>query len=202
MRRLREHQLVTLEVERPSASIDCHVVAIEGNEATLAPVSAEDLMQLPMEGKDALLTFHYRSQLVTLRGTGRRDPFGRDLRFNVTDRVTVPQRRRYARVPVALAIALTPPGGSQLDTRTRDVSADGVLVEAPLEGSAGSTWHAVLDLPDNGPPIVCDSQFVRHVGGGTALRFAGIATSDRERLKQFVAARKRAILAHARKRAG
>jgi PilZ domain-containing protein len=202
MRRLREHQLVTLELERPSASIDCHVVAIEGNEATLAPVSADDLMQLPIEGKDALLTFHFRSQLITLRGAGRRDPFGRDLRFTVTDRVTVPQRRRYARVPVGLTVALTPPGGSQLDTRTRDVSADGVLVEAPLEGSAGSTWHMVLDVPDNGPPIVCDSQFVRHVGGGTALRFAGIATGDRERLKQFVAARKRAILARARNRAG
>ena len=202
MRRLREHQLVTLEVERPSASIDCHVVAIEGNEATLAPVSAKDLMQLPMEGKDALLTFHYRSQLITLRGTGRRDPFGRDLRFAVTDRVTVPQRRRYARVPVALTIALTPPGGSQLDTVTRDVSADGVLVEVALEGSAGSTWHTMLEVPDNGPPIVCDSQFVRHVGGGTALRFAGISAADRERLKQFVAARKRAILARARNRAG
>ena len=202
MRRLREHQLVTLEVERPSASIDCHVVAIEGNEATLAPVSAKDLMQLPIEGKDALLTFHYRSQLITLRGTGRRDPFGRDLRFAVTDRVTVPQRRRYARVPVALTIALTPPGGSQLDTVTRDVSADGVLVEVALEGSAGSIWHTVLEVPDNGPPIVCDSQFVRHVGGGTALRFAGISAADRERLKQFVAARKRAILARARNRAG
>jgi hypothetical protein len=202
MRRLREHQLVTLEVERPSASIDCHVVAVEGNEAALAPISPEDLMQLPMGGKDALLTFHYRSQLITLRGTGRRDPFGKDLRFIVTDRVTVPQRRRHARVPVALTIALTPPGGSQVDTRTRDVSADGVLVEAPLDASPGSTWHLVLELPDSGPPIVCDSQFVRHVGGGTALRFAGISTADRERLKQFVAARKRAILAQARKRAG
>jgi hypothetical protein len=200
MRRLREHQLVTLEIVRPSASIDCHVVAVEGNEAALAPVSPDDLARVPEDGKDALLTFEYRSQLITLRGAGWRNAFGRELRFRVTDQVTVPQRRRYARVPVALPVTLTPPGAAALETQTRDISADGLLVEELLPISE-ARLPLVLGLPDNGPPISCEVSIVRHVGGGTALRFAAIGAEDRERLKQFVAARKRAILERARNRA-
>jgi hypothetical protein len=199
MRRLREHQLVTLEIDRPPASIDCHVVAVEGNEAALAPTSPDDLMRVPEDGKDALLTFEYRSQLITLRGSGWRNAFGKDLRFRVTDRVTVPQRRRYARVPVALRVTLKQPGGAAVETQTRDISADGLLVEELLPIS-GARLQLVLDLPDNGSAISCEVNVVRHVGGGTALRFAAIGAEDRERLKQFVAARKRKILEHVRKR--
>ena len=200
MRRLREHQLVTLEIERPSASIDCQVVAVEGNEATLDPISADDLPRVPIEGKDALLTFEYRSQLITLRGVGRRDSFGKELRFAVTDKVMVPQRRRYARVPVALPLALTTPGGATVETQTRDLSADGLLVEQLLPTEEPSL-QMVLRLPDRGPPISCEVRIVRHVGGGTALRFATISAEDRGRLKQFVATRKRLILEHVRNRA-
>ena len=200
MRRLREHQLVTLEVERPSASIDCHVVAVEGNEASLQPVKPNDMQLLPMEGRDALLTFEYRSQLITLCGTGRRDALGKDLRFAVTDRVMVPQRRRYARVPVALPITLTPSAGAAVETHTRDISADGMLVEVLLPLTEPGV-HIVLAVPDNRAPISCDARILRHVGGGTALRFASITAEDRERLKQFVATRKRPILEHVRKQA-
>jgi hypothetical protein len=57
-------------------------------------------------------------------------------------------------------------------------------------------------VPDNGPPIVCEARSVRNVGGGTALRYTAIRAEDRQRLKQFVAARKRAILADLRKEGG
>ena len=72
----------------------------------------------------------YRLRLITLRGTARRDDIARDVRFAVTDRVTVPQRRRYARVQVALALRVLPlsaegaPDGDPIETRTRDLSAD------------------------------------------------------------------------------
>ena len=98
MRRLREHQLVTMELERPPTSIECLVLAIDGGEATLEPVDPNQLVAVTESGTQALLTFEYRSQLISLRGTGRRDDVARDIRFAVTDRVTVPQRRRYARV--------------------------------------------------------------------------------------------------------
>lgn len=201
MRRLREHQLVTLEIDRPSASIDCQVVAVEGNEATLDPVSADDLLRVPIEGIDALLTFEYRSQLITLRGVGVRDAFGKDLRFAVTDKVMVPQRRRYARVPIALPIVLSTPGGATVETQTRDLSADGLLIEHLLP-TEEPRLRIVLHVPDRGPPVSCEARIVRHVGGGTALRFVAISAEDRERLKQFVATRKRLILEHVRNRAG
>ncbi len=201
MRRLREHQFVRVEVERPSASIECLVLAVEGNEATLEPVLEQQLALLPPDGKDALLTFEYRSQLVMLRGTGRRGENG-DLHFEVTDRVTVPQRRRYARVDVALPIRLTPGSGSgaAVDTRTRDLSADGLLVEELLP-PAEQSWRVRLELPD-GPPLECEASLVRHVGGGTAMRYAEISQADRQRLRDFVAARKRELLKDLRNKSG
>lgn len=182
-----------IELERPSASVECLVLAVEGNEATLAPVLEQEFALVPPDGKDALLTFEYRSQLVMLRGTGRRGDNG-DLRFAVTDRVTVPQRRRYARVDVALPITLTPRDGSAaaVGTRTRDLSADGLLVEELLP-AAEQSWRVKLELPD-GPPLTCEASLVRHVGGGTAMRYSEISQADRQRLRDFVAARKRELL--------
>jgi PilZ domain-containing protein len=202
MRRLREHQLVTIEVGRPNASIDCLVIAIERDEATLEPVTADEVNLLSGEGRDALLTFQYRSQLITLRGSARQESSGKGLLFAVTDRVTVPQRRRYARVAVALPLTVTAlpaaAGADPIETRTRDVSADGLLAEEQLP--EGDRWQVVVQVPDDGPPISAEALFVRHVGGGTALRFAAISAEDRERLKEFVAARKRAILRQVRAR--
>jgi PilZ domain len=207
LRRLREHQLVTLEVNRPSASIECLVLAIDGNEATLEPVEAEQLPALSPTGSDALLTFEYRSQLITLRGSGRRDEVSHDIRFQVTDRVTVPQRRQHARVDVALPITITAlsdggqPAGEPIVTRTRDLSADGLLAEELLP-AAETRWRLELELPDRGPTVVCEARVVRHVGGGTGMRYATIDADDRQRLKQFVAAYKRAILANLRNQDG
>ena len=206
MRRLREHQLVTLQMDRPSVSIECLVLGIDGEEATLDPVYPSDLAHIPTVGVEALLTFEYRSQLITLRGSTRRDDTTRDFRFAVTDRVTVPQRRRHARVEVVLRVTLTPledgggGTGEPLETQTRDISAAGLLVEELLPESQ-PRWRLELELPDDGPAIVCEATFVRHVNGGTGMRYAGLGEADRERIKQFVSDRKRAILANLRNQA-
>lgn len=205
MRRLREHQLVTLELERPNASIECLVLGIDGGEATLEPVDEGQLLLLSTPGRNALLTFEHRSQLITLRGTARRDDVEGDARFTVTDRVTVPQRRRYARVQVALPLKVTPlgdddaPAGEAIETLTRDLSADGLLAEQLLP-PAQARWRIELGLPDNGNIVVCEARIIRHVGGGTGLRYTAISAEDRQRLRQYVAARKRAILANLRKK--
>jgi hypothetical protein len=204
VRRLREHQLVTLQMDRPPTSIECLVLAIDGAEATLQPVYPSDIARIPTIGAETLLTFEYRSQLVTLRGSTRREDSTQDFRFGVTDRVTVPQRRRYARVDVALPIKLRPlnadgsAAGDAIDTRTRDMSADGLLVEEllPMEQAR---WRLQVELPDDGPALVCEASIVRHVGGGTGMRYADLTAEDRQRLRNFVAARKRAILANLRK---
>ena len=191
MRRLREHQLVTLELDRPSASIECLVLAVEGSEATLTFVHPDDARRLPATDKDAYLTFVHRSQLVTLKGTSRRRD-DEEASFTVTDRVMVPQRRRYARVDVELPLTI-----DSLDTRTRDLSADGVLADVLLPEEP-DTVRIRLSLPDGQPPIECDARVVRRVDGGTGLRYDGISSEDRERLKEFVAERKRELLARVR----
>jgi PilZ domain len=206
MRRLREHQFVTLEVDNPSASLECLVLAIDGDEAALEPVDPGQRSMLTAAGSGALLTFEYRSQLISLRGTARRDDVSRDLHFKVTDRVTVPQRRRYARVEVALPLTLMPlhvEGGSMfagepIETHTRDLSADGVLVEQLLPPGE-QRWRATLPIPDNGPPVIFEARIVRNVGGGTALRYTAMRAEDKQRLKTFVATRKRQILANLRR---
>jgi hypothetical protein len=208
VRRLREHQFVTLEIDNPPTGMECLVLAIDGDEATLEPVDLEQMSVLSASGRSALLTFEYRSQLVSLRGMARRDEVSRDLRFNVTDRVTVPQRRRYARVEVTLPLtlmALREEGGSlvagePIETRTRDLSADGVLVEELLP-PAEQRWRATLPLPDRGPPVVFEARIVRNVGGGTAMRYTAMRPEDKHRLKQYVAAQKRRILARLRNQA-
>jgi hypothetical protein len=209
VRRLREHQFVTLEVGRPNASIECLVLAIDGGEAALEPVNPDNLHRLSTAGSASLLIFEYRSQLISLRGTARLDDISHYLRFAVTDRVTVPQRRRYARVEVTLPMRLVPlassgdasAAGEAIQTRTRDLSADGVLAEDLLPASQ-QHWRVELDVPDNGSAIVCEARTVRNVGGGTALRYTAISGENRQRLQQFVAARKRAILAELRDTSG
>jgi PilZ domain len=203
LRRLREHQLVTLELQRPSASVECLVVAVEADEASLHLVDPADAARLPSE-KNAYLTFEHRSRLVMLRGTASPQDSG-EVRFQVTDHVTVPQRRRSARVDVPLALELKPLGvdgqptlGGTLTTRTRDVSADGLLADVLLPADHEHV-RLVLSMPDDGPPLECDARVVRRVGGGTGLRFRQISTEDRERLKRFVAEHKRALLAQVRK---
>ena len=115
----------------------------------------------------------------------------------------MPQRRRYARVEVALPLRAVPLGaegaaGEAIETRTRDVSADGLLIEELLP-MAQERWLLAIQVPDDGPAIVCEAKIVRHVGGGTGMRYTTMSAEDRERLRQYVAARKRAILVNLRK---
>ena len=204
MRRLRDGQAVSLEVESLETNLECLVIAIEGGEATLEPVYQAFSMSVPTTGTNSMLTFEHQGRLVMLRGRVRREDDG--LHFTVTDRVTVQQRRRYARVEVALPVLLTPldgsgaPAGKQVETRSFDVSADGVLLEAQISPDL-PRLRLSLPLPDGGPPIECDVRLVRQVGWRSALRYSGIADEDRERLKCFVAERKRELLAQQRERA-
>jgi c-di-GMP-binding flagellar brake protein YcgR len=133
-----------------------------------------------------------------LRGRARREDDG--LRFTVTDKVTVEQRRRYARIEVALPVFLTPlgadgtPAGNAVETRSFDVSADGVLVEAQISPTL-PRLRLSLELPDGGDqPVECDVCLIRQVGWRSALRYSGISECDRERLKCYVAERKREAL--------
>jgi c-di-GMP-binding flagellar brake protein YcgR len=197
MRRLRDGQAVSLEVEALETNLECHVIAIEGSEAILEPVYRSFSMSVSTTGANSLLNFEHQGRLVMLRGRVRREDDG--LHFTVTDKVTVEQRRRYARVEVALPVQLTPlgadgePAGSPVATRSFDVSADGVLVEAQISPTL-PRLRLSLDLQDGDSPVECDVRLIRQVGWRSALRYSGLADCDRERLKCFVAERKREAL--------
>jgi c-di-GMP-binding flagellar brake protein YcgR len=197
MRRLRDGQAVSLEVEALETNLECLVIAIEGNEATLDPIYRSFSMSVSTTGTNSMLTFEHQGRLVMLRGRVRREDDG--LHFTVTDKVTVQQRRRYARVEVALPVLLTPlgadgePAGRAVETRTFDVSADGVLLEAQISPTL-PRLRLSMELPDDGPAVECDVRLIRQVGWRSALRYSGIAECDRERLKCFVSERKREAL--------
>src|SRR4051794_34965180 len=122
MRRLRDGQAVSLEVEALETNLECLVMAIEGSEATLDPIYRAFSMSVSTIGTNPLLTFAHQGRLVMLRGGVRGEDDG--LLFTVTDKVTVEQRRRYARVEVALPVLLTPlgadgaPAGKPVATRS------------------------------------------------------------------------------------
>jgi len=194
MKRLAVEQEVALSVG--DATVDCRVAALCGGEAALAPLDPADSGLLPAASAGASLVFTHGGRLVMLRGRVRREDDG--LHFTVTDKVTVEQRRRYARVEVALPVMLTPLGadgtpGNPVETRSFDVSADGVLVEAQISPTL-PRLRLSLELPDGDPPVECDVRLIRQVGWRSALRYSGISECDRERLKCFVAERKRDAL--------
>ena len=194
MRRLRDGQAVSLEVESLDTNLECLVVAVEGDQAILHPVYRAYSMRVPATSTVAMLAFEHSSRLVMLRGCARREEA--TLMFAVTDRVMVPQRRRYARVEVALPVLLTPldasgaPAGEPVESQTRDLSADGLLVAAEVSPEL-ARLRIALALPDGLPALESEAGLVRQVARGSGLRFIGIAEEDRARLKRFVEERKR-----------
>ncbi|MGZ4202293.1 MAG: PilZ domain-containing protein [Thermoleophilaceae bacterium] len=78
------------------------------------------------------------------------------------------------------------PYGQPVETRTRDVSADGVLVEAKISPDLPGL-HISLPLPDGLPTFECNVRVVRQLGWGSGLRYSGISDETRARLKEFVA---------------
>ena len=94
--------------------------------------------------------------------------------FAVTDRVMVPQRRRHARVEVALPVLLTPldasgaPVGEPVESRTRDLSADGLLVVAEVSPDL-ARLRVALALPDGLPALESEAGLVRQVARGSGL---------------------------------
>ena len=163
MRRLRDGQAVSLEVESLDTNLECLVVAVEGDQAILHPVYRAYSMRVPTTSTVAMLSFEHSSRLVMLRGCARREEA--TLMFAVTDRVMVPQRRRYARVEVALPVLLTPldasgdPAGEPVESQTRDLSADGLLVAAEVSPDArgcASPWRCPTASPRWSPrPAWC-----------------------------------------------
>jgi hypothetical protein len=198
VKRLLENQVVGLSVG--DTTIDCHVAGVTGNEAALHAVRPAEARLLPPASTAANLVFDHRGGLVMLRGALFRADSAEDLRFAEGRRSAPPaaeQRRRAARVDVALLASVTPlapdgtPQGEEQQFITQDMSLGGLALDtgrAPL--LKDSLLRFTLTLPDL-TQIGGLGRVVRAAGGMCGVRFEDVAPADRLKLASFLVARQR-----------
>lgn len=187
MRWLSPLQPVVLDLAEEA--IECVVEAVEGDEATLRPVTAADAGYIPSLGRAAALVFAVDGRRERLRGAVHRAPAEGTLRFVAGAGADLPARRRAARAGVELAVELGDPARR---LQTTDVSLGGLGVRAgDWAPPVGETLPFALELPA-APPIRGNARVLRVGEGVAGLEFAAIAPDDRTRLAVFlIAARAR-----------
>jgi len=199
MKRLLENQVVALSVG--DTGIDCTVAALSRGEAELHPVRPAEAKLLPAASPSATLVFTSRGGLVMLRGALYRTGCAEELRFaegtSPTASVTAEQRRRAARVEIALPTSVTAVAadgtleGEEQELVTRDVSLGGLALEtrrAPLRN--GSLLRFRVTLPDMSE-IGGTARVVRAAGSVCGLRFEDVAPADRMKLASYLVATQR-----------
>src|SRR5919112_578568 len=137
MRRLVHRQPVVLDLEEEA--IECTVVEVAANEATIAPVMAADAGYIPSLGRAAALVFFAAGgDRTRLRGALHRAAEEGRLRFVAGAGSHLPARRQAARAGVDLPIELEPAGEPPRRLVTTDVSIGGLGVRIaglrPLRG--------------------------------------------------------------------
>jgi hypothetical protein len=170
-------------------AIDCRVVDVAGDTATLAPISPADAAYIPSLGRPAVLVFTGRAgERVRVRGAVRRGPEEGRLRFGAAAS-RLPQRRRSARVAAELPVALEPaPGAERHGLVTNDVGLGGLGVQVDAWAPApGVVVGFELSLPAP-PPVAGTARVLRVAGGVAGLEFAHLAPTDRARLAAFLIA--------------
>jgi hypothetical protein len=195
MRRLSPSQPVVLDLEEEA--IECVVVTVEGDEATIAPLAAADASYIPTLGRGAALVFAPRgakagaSARIRIRGAVQRGSVGARLRFTAGNEAHLPPRRQAARAGVAVPVELSVPGAADEPARrlsTSDVSLGGIGVRvgswAPDEGALLAFG---LELPA-APPIRGSARVLRVADGIAGLAITEIAPADRTRLAAMLIA--------------
>jgi hypothetical protein len=188
MRRLSLAQPVVLDLAEEA--IECVVDAIDGDEATLRPLAAEDAGYIPRLGRAAALVFK-------AGGAGRGRVAGAVRPAAVQGRLCfvagagagLPARRQAARAGVELPVEL---GDPPQRLETTDVSLGGIGVRTgDWAARPGETVPFALE-PAAAPPVRGIARVLRVDGGVAGLEFVEIAPDDRTRLAVFlIAARAR-----------
>lgn len=194
MRRLREHQAVTVSAPADFDHVDIHatVIAVEGGEALLHVTDDPSvLFRLPDHAEGCWLSFVDKGRPVALRGYLETD--WSTLRFGVSDGVTVPQERLHTRLQQALTVDLRPrPRRGDIEVitvTTEDISQGGFSTRTGLLAT-GERYDAVFFLP-NGPPILAVCRVVRGTETLAALAWDQIETLDSHRIAGYVLDHKR-----------
>src|ERR687889_839277 len=127
MRRLVPRQPVVLDLEEEA--IECTVVEVAGDEATIAPVMAADAGYITSLGRAAALVFVAADgDRTRVRGAVHRAADEGRLRFVAGAGSELPARRQAARAGVDLPIELEPAGEPPRRLVTTDVSIGGLGV--------------------------------------------------------------------------
>jgi hypothetical protein len=196
MRRLRDKDVVTLQVAELDELTAVVEVVSENNEAVLALVkpAAEPLPDIAASGNVVL---RHESPLGIFEARGSvtpQAPGGRKLRFDPADEPAVIQRREHARVEADLPVVITPVGAGhdRIGAHTVNVSGGGVLLEGAAELDMGDRVRVALMLDDGGGPLETVALVVRELEGGRiGLLFDLIDEPARERLIHYVFDRER-----------
>jgi len=194
MHRLAPSQPVVLDLEEEA--IECVVVDVAGDTATIAPLAAADASYIPSLGRPAALVFvvlgpQGAGARESVRGVVRRGSVGARLTFIAGGDGRLAPRRRTARSEVAVMVELSGPEGSDEPARrldTSNVSLGGIGVQlGSWEPDEGARLRFALELPD-APPIRGVVHVLRVEGGVAGLAFEQIAPPDRSRLAAFLIA--------------
>ena len=190
MRRLHEQQDVTLLAG--ATQLRCRVVAVNGEEAALRPLTAPRVSRQELEGAASMI-FGHHGILVALKGRASWGPEEDDLRFMVRDGVQVPQQRSASRLRIPLDVTVLTPEGQRVHARTIDVSSVGLSLAGGGFGDREAVVGIEIDVPDEHQPLACHGRIVRATIEMTAIHFTDLAVADRDRLARFIFAVQRLL---------
>lgn len=194
MRRLNFGQSVSVEVD-DAESIECTVTQIEGQMATFkhAPVRDARLTARLADWSLSYVMFVHQSSPVALRGVVRASPDRpRMLQFVVIDGVQMQERRRQARVAVAVPVTVSPSAApsavEELHTQTVDLSPGGLLLKAGPGLSVGDPVDVTVQIPWFSTELQARAQVLRRTPSGVALAFTTMSEDHEANLAAFIEA--------------
>lgn len=175
-----------------ATQLRCRVVAVNGDEAALRPLTAPRVSRQELEGAASMI-FGHRGILVALKGRASWGVEADDLRFTVRDGVQVPQQRSASRLRIPLDVTVLTPGGERVQGRTIDVSSAGLSLAGGGYGERDAILGLEIDVPDGNRPIACQAEVVRATIEMTAVHFTDLSAADTDRLASFIFAVQRML---------
>jgi hypothetical protein len=187
MRRLRDFQRVDIYVGH-AATVEARVAAVSGDEARLAlrdPLPPE-VASLPTQTQ---IAFDHAGHLIMLSGMLHAMDDDLTVRFVVGDGVRDADKRRHARLSVALPAVVTPldsagrDAGPPVRTATRDISAGGALLGC---GGMPARVRVAIELPGELGAIEARANVVRSTDEVTACAFIALDAVVQTAIERFV----------------
>jgi hypothetical protein len=195
MDRLQEFSIVTMSLPDLGrvSEFKAFVLGVHRHVATLQPVERVESTWLPPLVENAHLLFRHNGRTVGLKGDLHRGERPEMIEFRVNDGVCVP-RRRSSRLAICAPVTVTLPDGSELESQTSDIGADGLTLERVGGLSVGQPVSISVALPWESDEVQADA-CVTAVVDAVALELVGAQSATRRRLMDFVTEQLRRRLA-------